>query len=183
MKKSKLALSLILSISLTTMAPADLIMAAGSPGGVNTQNQKASAAQTAEFESETLTTTDIVNKSKESNTTQKKINSEYNSDAKTNSKAETSHTSDETEIQEEFITETESFLTEAPETEQSGSLESSIQTEPQTITEGESDTMKEPGTEDSGSLKKKSQSCRKHGNRDRENSGLGLRTWAAHDPG
>lgn len=155
MKKSKLALSLILSISLTTMAPADLIMAAGSPGGVNAQNQKASAAQTAEFESEILTNTDTVIKSNESNTTQKKINSEYNSDAKTNSKAETSNTSDETEIPKEFITETESVLTEAPETEQPGSPKSSIQTEPQTITEGESDTVTEPGTEESGSLKKK----------------------------
>lgn len=155
MKKSKLALSLILSISLTTIAPAEVLLAAGSPGGSNIQNQKASAVQTAEIESETSTTTDTTKKSNESNTYQKKINSEYNSDAGTNSKTETSHTSDETDIPVEFTTEPPSILTEAPETDLPASPDSSIQTEPQIITEGESDTVTESQTKETGSLKKK----------------------------
>lgn len=155
MKKSKLALSLILSISLTTIAPAEVLLAAGSPGGSNIQNQKASAVQTAEIESETSTTTDTTKKSNESNIYQKKINSEYNSDAGTNSKTETSHTSDETDIPVEFTTEPPSILTEVPETDLPASPDSSIQTEPQIITEGESDTVTESQTKETGSLKKK----------------------------
>lgn len=159
MKKSKLALSLILSISLTTMAPAEFILAAGSSGGNSAQNRKALAAQTAETESEILTNTDTAKQSNESNTTQRKINTEYYSDARTNGKAETSNTSDETEIPEELTTETPSVITEAPETDLPDSPDSSIQTEPQTITEGETDTITEPQTEDSGSLKKKAKSA------------------------
>lgn len=155
MKKSKLALSLILSISLTTIAPAEVLLAAGSPGGSNIQNQKASAVQTAETESETSTTNDTTKKSNETNIYEKKINSEYNSDAGTNSKTETSHTSDETDIPVEFTTEPPSILTEAPETDLPASPDSSIQTEPQIITEGESDTVTESQTKETGSLKKK----------------------------
>lgn len=129
MKKSRLALSLILSISLTTIAPADVLLAAGSPDGSNIQNQKASAVQTAEIEPETSTTTDTTKKSNVFNTS-------------------------ETDIPIEITTESPSILTEAPETDLSASPDSSIQTEPQIITEGESDMVTEPQTKETGSLKK-----------------------------
>lgn len=72
MKKSKLAISLILSISLSTMAPADTVLAAGTPESVNIQKQKASASQIAENESETLANNNKDKISNNNNTTDKK---------------------------------------------------------------------------------------------------------------
>lgn len=158
MKKSKLAISLILSISLSTMAPADTVLAAGTPESVNIQKQKASASQIAENESETLANNNKDKISNYNNTTDKKNNLENNSGAEMNSETEVTNTSDETDISEENITTTEapSMSTETPETDLPTSSETSAQTEPQTITEPQSDTISEPQSNKSGSLKKKS---------------------------